>query len=128
MKLNSENENLSPEQEQIGVVVEKLEEFLAGYLEQAEKLKITISSQNVLDLVDRAILVAQKVEQKLDYEKTVEGYFLDGMLEDFVTHQESIYEQVTSSEGELAYVPLSDAIWLQCLKMLRAKLLKIIKT
>jgi hypothetical protein len=126
MKLNEDSNRSRAEKEQLSVLVERLENFISGYLLQAEKLKVTLSTQHMLDLVDRAILRAQKVEQELDFDKTVEGYFLEGMLEDLVCQQESIYEQVTTPEGESTYVPVSDAVWLECLKHLRIVLIKIV--
>lgn len=126
MKLNEESQSPRAKKEPLGVLVERLEDFISGYLLQAEKLNITLSTQDMLDLVDRTILRAQQVEQSLGFEKTVEGYFLEGMLEDLVCQQESIYEQVTTPEGENTYVPVSDAVWLECLKQLRVRLLKIV--
>jgi Asp-tRNA(Asn)/Glu-tRNA(Gln) amidotransferase B subunit len=126
MNLKPEAKTSGAEEEQLRVLVQRMEDFIADYLLQAEKMKIVISSQQVLDLVDRALLKAQKVEGAIPYAKTVEGYFLDGMLEDLNCQPESIFEQVTTPEGETIYGPLSDKVWIACLKKLRLTLIQIV--
>ncbi|NJK93303.1 MAG: hypothetical protein HC904_16730 [Blastochloris sp.] len=125
MNLSPQDNPKSSSNDSLRVLVERLEVFTSGYLEQAEKMNIPLDTPQILDLVDRAILTVQGVEQAMPYEQTVQGYFLDGMLEDLLTQPESIYEQVTTPEGETVYAPLSPAIWLDCLKQFRLDLLKL---
>jgi hypothetical protein len=112
---------------QLDVLVKRMEDFISTYLAQAEKMEIEIHSSQILDLVDRALLKVQKIESSLAYEKTVTGYFLEGMLEDLIQQPENIFEQVTTPEGESVYAPLSDAVWISCLKKLRQNLIKILQ-
>ncbi len=126
MNLKPDAKAETPGDGQLRVLVKRMEDFIAGYLLQAGKMGVAISSQMVLDLVDRAILKAEKVEGSIEYNKTVEGYFLEGMLEDLNSQPESIFEQVTTPEGETIYAPLSDTVWLACLKKLRRGLIKLV--
>jgi hypothetical protein len=104
---------------QIQPVVERLQKVIAEYLAPAKSMKLKIGGPDILRVLEQAIVFAENPEARVAFGERPEDYFLDGLYEELIQQPGAIFEKVTDPEGKEQYVPLSDEVWLACLKNLR---------
>ncbi|MDD5261816.1 MAG: hypothetical protein PHD76_08195 [Methylacidiphilales bacterium] len=114
-----------PDLSQIQAIVLRLEDFLATTVEEGQRLGLTLSAPQILSVIDTALGRLQGNDSPKPVEETVEGYFLDGFTEALLQEHLGIYEKVKDPDGQEVYVPISDALWIECLRALHESVAKI---
>jgi len=109
----------TPDLKQIRPIVERLQKVMTEYLVPAKSMRLKIEGADILRVLDQAILFAEDPEVKAAFGERPEDYFLDGLYEELIQQPGAVFEKVPDPSGIEQYVPLSDAIWLACLKNLR---------
>ena len=106
----------------ITAVVARLEDFLAQYLADAEKLGITAGAEQVAAAIDEAIRRCQDNSPPAAVGETVEEVFLDGISVALVEERLGVYEKQKNADGEEVFLAVGDEVWVECLTALRKKL------
>ncbi len=114
-----------PELSQIQAIVLRLEDFLATTVEEGQHLGLTLSAPQILSVIDTALGRLQGTESPKPVEETVEGYFLDGFTEALLQEQQGIYEKVKDPDDQEVYVPINNALWIECLRALHESVAKL---
>lgn len=104
---------------QILPVVERLQKLMAEYLAPAKSMGLKLKGEDILKVLDQAVLRAEDPESKAAFGETPEGYFLDGLYEEIIQQPGAVFEKVADADGNEHYVPMTDAVWLACLGKLR---------
>lgn len=104
----------------IEVVVDKVEQALALYLQGAAPLGLELTPADILEVIDR---LAGHPEGAVapEFGTDVRGFFMGGLFEELAQQPGQIYEKVADPEGGEAYAPLTPAVWKDCLARLRAR-------
>lgn len=124
MTADDPNPKTPPDLAQIERVVEKVEDMMATYLEGGGKLGLSLETEQVLAVIDRALEEAEG-RGNADFGADVSGFHMSGLYEELIQQPSNIFEQVTRESGEKEYVPLSVPLWQACLVRLRAKVAEL---
>jgi len=124
MTADNPNPKTPPDLTQIERVVEKVEDMMATYLEGGSKLGLSLDTEQVLAVIDRAMEEAAG-RGNADFGTDVSGFHMSGLYEELIQQPSNIFEQVTREDGEKEYVPLSVPLWQACLVRLRAKVAEL---
>jgi hypothetical protein len=110
---------------QLSVLVDKIEDFIAGFLEIGDKMGIEPDPEAILTVVDRAIAHADEqpwAGQSVANE--VERQFLQSLFEELNLEKEGLYDHWFDDQGRERFSPLAHDEWRAVLRLLRTRLAK----
>ncbi|MDR2462368.1 MAG: hypothetical protein LBD30_01120 [Verrucomicrobiales bacterium] len=111
---------------ELASVVARLEDFLAKYLADADRLGISISAGELAAAIDEAIHRCRDKSPSAPAGESVEAFFLDGISAALVEERQGVCEKQKNADGEEVYLAVSDEVWVQCLAALRESVGKLL--
>ena len=111
-----------PSAKQLASIAGRLQKVLHDYEAQAKRLKLKLSSADILSVVDNAILEAEGKGDTIRWPETTLGFFLGGFYEELIQQPSNIFEEITDERGVQIYIPLKPEIWKLCLVKFRSTL------
>jgi hypothetical protein len=104
-------------------LVQRLEDFLAGYLELGERIGLDPAPEAVLAVVERALAQAEgTLWAGAEVAEEAERQYLQSLFEELNQERDGLYDRWVDARGTERFAPLADPTWCRVLRLLQARM------
>jgi len=107
-------------------IVNVLEQHIVVFLELAEKVEIEVDSDDILEVIDKAIFHADGLADEPLKSDDPKEHFLESMYEELADARQNLFEKKKNEAEIEEYVPLDTELWKECLAHLRTKVITML--